>query len=119
MGQSPLVKSTAIGTVLQVLMVVAGHYSPQIAQLFAVGGTGISAVAGVLFAQFARGTLSNGSAASGGAVAGGVSALLGILVSVMLGDVPPSLLALGTASSTVAGVIGGLIGRAVTARRAA
>jgi hypothetical protein len=32
-------------------------------------------------------------------------------VSVVLGDVPTSLLALGTGSSAVTGLIGGLIGR--------
>jgi hypothetical protein len=45
-------------------------------------------------------------------VAGGLSAILGILVSMGLGDVPASTLGIGTASSGVAGVIGGLIGRA-------
>jgi sugar (pentulose or hexulose) kinase len=108
---NPLVKSTTVGTVLQVLMVVLGHFSPQIAQMFPIGGTGISAVAGLLFSLWSKGTTAGG-AAGGGAVAGGLSAILGILVSMGLGDVPASTLGVGTVSSGVAGVIGGLLGRA-------
>ena len=48
-----------------------------------------------------------------GAVAGGVCALIGIGVSRALGDVPTSLLLLGTISSMVTGATGGLIGRSV------
>jgi hypothetical protein len=44
-------------------------------------------------------------------LAGGISAAIGIAVSVALGDVPTRLLALGTGSSAVTGLIGGLIGR--------
>jgi hypothetical protein len=44
-------------------------------------------------------------------MAGGICAVIGVGVSVLLGDVPPSLLALGTASSAVTGLIGGIIGR--------
>jgi hypothetical protein len=48
-----LVLATVIGTVLQVIMVVAGHSNKSIAALFAVGGMGISLVAGVLYAMTA------------------------------------------------------------------
>jgi hypothetical protein len=44
-------------------------------------------------------------------VAGGVSAFLGILVSHLLGDVPASVLGIGTAGSAVTGAIGGVIGK--------
>ena len=37
----------AVFTALQVAMVVAGHYSPAIAQWFAVGGMGLSLLAGL------------------------------------------------------------------------
>jgi hypothetical protein len=49
----------------------------------------------------------------GGAVAGGVCALLGIAASAILGDVPPSLLLLGTVSSVVTGAIGGAVGKLI------
>jgi hypothetical protein len=52
-------------------------------------------------------------AVTGGTIAGAVCALLGILVSFLLGDVPATLLALGTISSAVTGAIGGAIGRAL------
>lgn len=73
-----LTRATLLGTIAQIAMVVAGHFVPAVANLFAIGG---------------------------------ISAAIGIAVSVALGDVPTSLLALGTGSSAVTGLIGGLIGR--------
>ncbi|MEO5902967.1 MAG: hypothetical protein ABIQ55_03035, partial [Gemmatimonadaceae bacterium] len=56
-----------------------------------------------------------GSLAIGGAIAGGICALIGILISHLLGDVPASLLLLGTVSSIVTGAIGGAIGKVFSA----
>jgi hypothetical protein len=70
----------------------------------------ISGVAGLLYSLWSRQKVT-GSAVGGGVVAGGVSAFLGILVSHLLGDVPASVLGLGTAGSAVTGAIGGLIGK--------
>jgi len=105
-------------TAAQVGMVVAGHYSAPIRDnLFALGGMGISLLAGLFYARIARG----GWAGSliGGLLSGGVCAFLGIGVSVFLGDVPPSLLAFGTAGSAVAGLIGGAAGKATAPRSTA
>ena len=107
---SPLLRATTIGTVLQLVMVVAGHFIPAIKNQFAMGGTGISAVAELLYALWA-GSTSTVGAIRGGAVAGGVSAFLGIVVSCLLKDVGPIVLAIGTAASTVGGLLGGLVGR--------
>jgi hypothetical protein len=104
-----LTRATLLGTLAQVIMVVAGHYVPAVASLFAVGGMGISALAG--WAALKGRPAALGAAAGGGALAGGISAALGIAVSVALGDVPASLIGLGTMSSAVTGAIGGLIGR--------
>src|SRR4051812_42347021 len=104
-----LATASAVGTVLQVAMVVAGHTSPTVASLFAVGGMGLSLVAGVLYTRLEP-TASRGDAAMGGLLAGAICAFLGILVSRLLGDVPTSLLLLGTVSSAVAGAIGGVLG---------
>lgn len=102
---SPLLRATAIGTALQVAMVVAGHFVPALRDPgFAIGGMGLSAVAGWLSARPAAAGL--GRALGGGAITGGVCALIGIGVSVALGDVPASLLLMGTGGSTVAGVFG-------------
>jgi hypothetical protein len=105
-----LVLATVIGTVLQVVMVVAGHSNKSIAALFAVGGMGFSLVAGVLYAIMAKGG-SKSSLAIGGLLAGAICAFIGILISHLLGDVPASLLVLGTVSSAVTGAIGGVIGK--------
>jgi len=108
--------ATIVGTVLQVAMVVAGHSNKSIAALFAVGGMSISLVAGIGYAWNARGS-SAGALAFGGLIAGGVCAFIGILVSYLIGDVPATLLILGTASSMVTGAIGGLVGKLFARRR--
>ncbi|MEO7986463.1 MAG: hypothetical protein ABI766_08005 [Gemmatimonadales bacterium] len=105
-----LIKSTVVGTVLQLIMVVAGHYSPAISTQFAAGGMAISGIAGLLFSLWSGPKPAVG-AAGGGLAAGGISAFLGILVSHFLGDVPTSVLAFGTAGSAIAGAIGGLVGK--------
>jgi hypothetical protein len=117
MSSRALVVASVVGTVLQVAMVVAGHANDSIKGLFAVGGMGLSLVAGVIYARLAR-PVAKGSAALGGAAAGAICAFLGILVSHLLGDVPASLLALGTLSSAVTGAIGGLLGSVGVGRSA-
>ncbi|MEC4590799.1 MULTISPECIES: hypothetical protein [Nitrospirillum] len=107
MSGDSLLRATLFGLVLQLVMVVAGHFSPAVAQFFAVGGMLISLLAGLVHG---RTRLTWGPAAAGGAVAGGACALLGIFVSWILGDVPAMILALGTAMSALTGAIGGLIG---------
>lgn len=101
-----LSRAIVVGTVLQLAMVLSGHWVPAIAAGFAVGGMAISFLAGWLAAAWA---LHRGMAAArGGAIAGGVCALIGILVSWLLGDVTAAVLALGTLSSAVTGALGGL-----------
>ena len=41
MGSNGIVKGAVVGTVLQVIMVVCGHYIPQVAALFPVLGTAV------------------------------------------------------------------------------
>jgi hypothetical protein len=105
------------GTVLQVAMVVAGHFVPFVAlHVFMFGGMGISAIAGIVYGRAAAGF---GGAALGGAIAGGGCALIGIALSVLMGDTQGMILAIGTASSAVTGAIGGALGRLIFARTAA
>jgi hypothetical protein len=112
MNRHPLLIATAVGTALQVAMVIFGHVVPAFRQVgFAIGGMGISLVAGVVFSRLTRGRW--GACLLGGAVAGGVCAGLGIAVSAALGDVPLSLLILGSSSSVVTGAIGGAAGRVI------
>jgi len=116
-ASNPMVKSAIVGVVLQVIMVVVGHYVPQVASLFPVAGTGIGGIAGLLNGLWSA-NASQQAAAGGGAVAGGAGGLLGTILSNVLGDVPTSTIAVGTGSTAVAGVIGGLIGKFLGSRRA-
>jgi peptidoglycan/LPS O-acetylase OafA/YrhL len=103
-----LALASVVGTVVQAAMVVTGHTNDSVKGLFAVGGMGISLLAGVLYVLLApRNT--DYSPTLGGLTAGAVCALIGIAVSFGLGDVPASLLALGTISSAVTGAIGGWV----------
>ena len=110
MNTRALTIATIVGLVLQIAMVVVGHSNQSVKNLFAVGGMGFSLVAGVVYGVVAGGG-TYGSLALGGALAGGICAFAGILVSHLLGDVPPTLLLLGTVSSVVTGAIGGAITR--------
>jgi hypothetical protein len=103
---SLLIRWTLYATVLQILMVVAGHFNEFIRiNGFAVGGMSISLVLGGLCAIRSAGAMSQ--ALLHGGIVGGISAFLGIGVSLALGDVPATLLLLGTSGSLVAGLIGG------------
>lgn len=110
MNTRALTIATVVGLILQVAMVVIGHSNMAIKGLFAVGGMGFSLVAGVIYGLVAGGG-TFGALALGGALAGGICAFLGILVSHLLGDVPPTLLLLGTLSSVITGAIGGAVSK--------
>lgn len=114
MNSRVVAKVTAIGALAQIAMVTAGHVAPAVQGLYALGGMGISAIAGWTQAHAEPGSWI--AAASGGAIAGGLCAVIGIALSWTLGDVPASLLALGTTGSAVTGLIGGLVGKALARR---
>jgi hypothetical protein len=98
-----------LGSLLQVAMVVTGHYVPAVAARFGLIGTLISLVAGVVFARsLMRGT-GRRVGFLGGLVAGGACALVGIAVSFGLGDVTAAILLFGTLASAVAGGVGGAL----------
>ena len=118
MSRAALLRAALIGTALQVLMVVVGHSVPSVKAMFAVGGMTLSLVAGLLYAR-AAGPAAMRTQVLGGLAAGAICAFLGILVSYLLGDVPASLLALGTCSSAVTGAIGGALGAMTMRGRAA
>lgn len=117
-GSRPLTAATVAGTVLQLAMVVSGHYAPAVATLFAAAGMSISAIAGLVYSLLAK-PAGLGGAAVGGAAAGGISAFLGILVSYLLGDVDPAVLGFGSAGSAVTGLLGGVVGKFIAGRRTA
>jgi hypothetical protein len=112
-----LTNATIIGTILQLAMVISGHWIEVIKlRGFAIGGIAISALAGVIYARAAR--MPRGTSALNGAIAGGLCAIVGIAVSFALGDAPALILVVGTVSSAIGGAVGGAVaggGRAVLA----
>jgi hypothetical protein len=110
MNKDSLIIATVIGLVLQLVMVVVGHYVPMIRDKgFAIGGMFFSLVAGVVYARLAQAGWAG--ACGGGAVAGGVCAILAIAVSVTLKDTPSQILIIGTIGSAVTGLVGGALGK--------
>jgi len=108
MERGALIRSTAIGTVLQLVMVITGHRVESMKSAFLVGGLLFSAIAGGLYAYLARnGSLPSKMAAA--LVAGGACAFVGILASYLMGDVPAGVLAFGTISSGVTGLLGAVV----------
>lgn len=103
-----MTKWIGVGAVLQTGMVLAGHWMVAVANLFGPLGVAISLVVGLLWAR--EGSEGYGAGATGGALVGGACALVGILVSFLLGDVGAVILAFGTLSSAVTGALGGLLG---------
>lgn len=90
MNRQTLIKATVIGLVLQLIMVVSGHFITPIKEGFAIGGMLISLVAGVIYVRTTRGSW--GDSLIGGTLAGSICALLGIAVSCALGDVDAGVL---------------------------
>jgi hypothetical protein len=120
MGNTALKRAGMLGTILQVALVVLGHFRPslQTAGLFPIGGSAIGALAGFCYARWSPG-VSVGRAMGGGAMAGAVGGFLGSTVSFLLKDVPPSTILVACGSTLVTGLLGGLVGRLLPARSAA
>jgi hypothetical protein len=111
LGRDGLIIATTVGLILQFAMVIAGHYSIPVKNGFAVGGMLFSLVAGLVYIRLAPGGWAG--ACLGGAIAGGLCAIIAIALSVSLKDVPAQILWLGTSASVVTGVIGGAIGKVI------
>lgn len=110
-----IVKWSIVSTILQVAMVVLGHFVPAVAEMFAIGGTGIGLLAGTLYG--AAGARSYADSAIGGLIVGGIGAFIGVLVSYLLGDVGANIFLIGTASSAVVGLIGGIVLFAIAGKK--
>jgi hypothetical protein len=109
-------RATVVGLILQCLLAAIGHFSPWVAiHLFVFGRMMISASAGYLYGM----DLGRGYAAGalGGAVAGGLCAAPIIAISVLLGDTPASMIAVGTGISILTGVVGGFFGEMAAVMR--
>jgi hypothetical protein len=97
-----------IATILQVAMVVAGHFNEFVLlNLSAILGVGIPLVVAFFYG---RHVVSGKTAMWGGVVIGFVGAFVGIALAILMGDQTAALLAFGPASSAVTGVIGAAAG---------
>lgn len=110
-----MLKWIVVGTVLQTGMVLVGHGVDTVGNLFGPLGVTISLVVSLLWAR--EGAEGPAHGAWGGAVVGGVAALIGIVVSFLLDDVGAVILAFGTLSSAATGALGGLGGSRLRAGR--
>jgi hypothetical protein len=111
-----LVRATLIGSVLQVAMATLGHGNGAVRNVYAPGGMGLSLIAGIFYAVFSTEAVTIDNV-GGGAIAGAACAFIGILVAVIVGDVPATLLLLGTISSALTGAMGGWVGRLFSSGR--
>lgn len=116
MGNNPTMKSALAGVVLQAVMVVIGKAVPSIGQIpnfYAICGTILSVVTGVVHAKFAP-SAQGTQAAMGGAIAGGTSSILGGAFAAATGQWPgfqAVQLLFPFLSGGVGGGIGALLGR--------
>jgi len=117
MNKPALTRATIAGTILQVAMIAIGHYKPDLmnGNFFAIVGTTLGGVTGVLYGMWAK-EGSAGQNAAGGAVAGGVAGVLGATASAALGDAILATIGIAGASTIVTGAIGGIFGRMLGAR---
>ena len=111
MNRKDLIIAVAIGAVLQLAMVVSGHWVEAIRGQYMALGLGIAFVAGLILGLRTRsgwrGTL------LGGLAAGGVGAFVGVTLSFILGDVPAPVIIFATVSSALSGLIGAALARLV------
>lgn len=105
-----LERAALVGIVLQVAMVVLGHFVPWIRiNVFMFGGMMISAVTGYLYAlDVARGY---GPSALCGTITGATCATIGIAAGVILRDLPVIALLVGTSICALTGAVGGIFGQ--------
>jgi hypothetical protein len=123
MGSNPIVKSSVIGVVLQLVMVMLGKLVPSIGAIpnfYAICGTVLAALAGAIAGRSTVGTA--GAAATNGAAAGGASSILGGLLAVATGQWPGFAivqLLFPAISGAVGGGLGGLVSKMMGAKASA
>lgn len=105
-----LQRAAGTGIILQLTLVIIGHYVHWIREnAYEFGGMMIAGVSGLLYARdFAKGYAKG---ALGGAITGGTCGLIGLCAANILGDMPLIALPVATAIMILVGVIGGLFGQ--------
>jgi hypothetical protein len=108
-----LERTALVGTMTQLLMFIFGHFVPWIAaNVFGFGSMMIAATAGYLYAREVA--LGYGRGALGGAAAGSIGALLGLIFAFTLHDVDRASVLVGTLSAILTGGVGGVFGQLST-----
>ena len=112
-----LLRAFIVGTILQIVLVLLCHVSHWImAHAFMFAGMMISATAAYLYAMDTGKGYFPGSTA--GAIIGGACALIGLAISVMLGDTEQVVIPFGTAVCVLTGAVGGIFGQMAANLRA-
>lgn len=113
MNRTALIIAAAWGALVQVVLVITGHFVPFVADyLFAVGGLLIAFATGIVYARKAW----PGRPVLGGAVSAAIAAFIGIGLSLILGDVFPLILLFGTLASALVGMGGAALGHGLAGR---
>jgi hypothetical protein len=116
MGSSPTMNAAVRGVVMQGVMVLAGMLVPALGQMpnfYAIAGTVLAALTGTLVSRRSPGAAA-GQVATGGAIAGASSSVIGGLFAVVSGQWPgfeALQLLFPAISGGVAGGLGGVLGR--------
>ena len=109
MARSAFWRATGLGSALQAAMVLLGLALPTLRQnnLYPIGGTLLALLAGVLFGCWAPG-VTLPAALGKGALAGGISSLLGTVLAALTGQLaaPASTVLVASVTGCVAGSVG-------------
>ena len=104
-----LVRATLWGVLLHVVLALLAHFSTWVAEnLYMFGWMMCSATAGYLYGMWIGRSYALG--ALGGAIAGGVSALPVIVLTVLVGDSEAAMVSVGPGVCILTGGVGGAFG---------
>lgn len=101
-----------MGAAVQLALALLGHWVEPVASWFGVLGPVTALTIGLLFAYSSRPGFVR--AATGGAIAGGLGGVAGVLLAWLLGHVTLLLVGFGAGVAAAAGGLGGLLGQLVT-----
>jgi hypothetical protein len=105
-----LLRATIVGIVLQLALAFGAHFFTYVANhYFLFGGMMNAATAGYLYGMASGKGYFPG--ATGGAIAGGLCALVGAGAAVLMQDASQTIIPLFTAICVVTGAVGGLFGQ--------
>jgi len=116
MGGNATLNAAIRGVVMQAVMVAIGKFVPAIGQMpnfYAIAGTVLAALTGAVYARMAP-AASTGQVATGGAIAGGSSSVIGGVLAVATGQWPgfqALQLLFPLISGGIGGGVGGVLGR--------